>query len=235
VRFDSNTLSNVAFTMACATIVVLGGLRIKDRVTAAPSAASRPAPPSPVVDMSPVNVPIADAPRQGDKSAKIAVIEFSDFECPFCGKYAQSAYQDVKREFVASGKIQYAFVNLPLPRHPHAQAAAEAAECAHAEDRFWPLHDRLFAKQDLLAPADLVNHAKEIGMEAASVETCLGGKFRSMVTSDVELAKRVGVQSTPTFLIGIVNPDGSVRVTKKITGAQPADVFRNALKGMIAG
>jgi protein-disulfide isomerase len=231
MRFDSNTLSNVAFAVACATIVVLGGLRIKDRLTAA----APPARPSPVSDVSPVNVSIADAPRQGDKNARVAVIEFSDFQCPYCGTYAQGAYQDLKREFVASGKIQYAFVNLPLPRHPHAQAAAEAAECAHAEDRFWPLHDRLFAKQDLLAPADLMNHAREIGMQAAAIETCLGGKFRPQVTSDMELAKRMGVQNTPTFLIGVMNPDGTVRVTKKITGAHPADVFRQALKGMVAG
>lgn len=236
MRINSNTMSNVAFTATCVVVTVLGGMQIWERVNR-PST-SEPAQtqmPSPVTEISPVDISIADAPLQGDKNAEVAIVEFSDFQCPFCGKYAKEAYEQVKREFVARGKIKYAFVNLPLARHPYAQGAAEAAECAHAQGRFWPMHERLFAKQDLLSPADLVGHARDIGLDGQSFQECLGGKLRPLVSSDLDLAKKVGVQNTPTFLIGTVNPDGTVRVTKRIVGAQPVEVFRQALQEMIAG
>jgi len=135
----------------------------------------------------------------------------------------------------APGKIKYAFVNFPLPVHQYAQGAAEAAECANAQGRFWPMHDLLFSKQNLLSPADLLGHARDIGLDARSFQTCLDGAGLPVVKRDMDLAKRMGVKNTPTFFIGTAKSDGTVLVMKKIIGSQPADVFRQALKGVITG
>lgn len=227
MRIDSGTIANGAFTAACLAIVVLVGIQIRERMTVASAQ-----PPQPVTDVTPMDISIADAPVQGDANAKLAILEFSDFQCPYCGKYAKETYQQLKGEFVAAGKVKYVFVNLPLSSHQYARGAAEAAECAHVQGRFWPMHDRLFAQQELLAPANLEAHAQAVGLDAQSFATCLAGTAPSLVDKDRELAKRLGVRSTPTFLIGTVNPDGTVRVTKQISGAHQATVFRQALQAM---
>src|SRR5690349_13458675 len=110
MRIDSSTVSNMTFTAACAVIVVLGGLQIWDRLTRTP-----PTPPDTVINVTPTDMSIANAPLQGNASAGAAIVEVSDFQCPFCGAYARNTYEQVKREFVTSGKIKYAFVNFPIP------------------------------------------------------------------------------------------------------------------------
>jgi protein-disulfide isomerase len=230
MRIDSNTVSNVTTTAACLVIVVLGGLQIAERLTR-----TTQKPPNPITDVAPVDVPIANARLQGNSGAGAAIVEFSDFQCPFCGKYARETFEEVKREFVTSGRIKYAFVHFPLPNHQYAKGAAAAAECANAQGRFWPMHDRLFAKQDLLEPANLIGLAREAGLDLAPFQVCLDGSPQQFVETDIALGRRVGVQSTPTFLLGTVNADGSVHVTKKILGAQPPEVFRRALQVLTGG
>jgi protein-disulfide isomerase len=232
MRINSNTLSNIAFTAACITIVVLGALQIRDRMaapSAAPTAPSRPAPAPPVTDVSAANLSIAGAPVQGNAAAKIVLVEFSDYQCPFCARYSASTYDEVQREFVASGKVRYAFVNFPLANHEDAHLAAQAGECAHAQGRFWPLHELLFTKQNALTPKDLVGHAKQAGLDVQAFSACLAGARKAAVDEDISLGRRMAVDSTPTFLVGVMNPDGTVRIKKKILGAQPLPVFRQAL------
>jgi protein-disulfide isomerase len=226
MRINSNTLSNIAFTAACITIVVLGAFQIRDRMAVQSAPPPKPAPP-PVTDVSESDLPIAGAPLQGSASAKVVVVEFSDYQCPFCAQYSASTYDEVQREFVASGKVKYAFVNFPIARHEHAHVAAQAGECAHAQGRFWPMHELLFTKQNALKPTDLVGYAKEAGLDVQAFSTCLAGTRKTAVDEDISLAKRMDVDSTPTFLVGIMNADGTVRIKKKILGAQPVAVFRD--------
>lgn len=225
---NSNTITNLAFTAACGTIVVLGGMQIWDRISIASTQV-----PSAIADLSPTHMSIASAPTQGDTNAKVALVEFSDFQCPFCAQYTRGPYEQIRREFVTSGKVKYALVNLPLTSHQNARDAAAAGECAHAQERFWPMHDRLFANQQQLSPADLIAHAKEIGLDSQMFAACLD-THKSLVNDDVKLAGEMGVQSTPTFLIGTINADGTVRVTKKIVGARSVEVFRQALNDVMS-
>jgi protein-disulfide isomerase len=109
-------------------------------------------------------VSIEGAERLGSPTARLAMIVFSDFECPFCGKFAKETWPLLRAEFVDSGKMVVVFRNLPLPIHASASNAAIAALCAGREGRFWPMHDLIFRDRSKLSDSDLANAAKEAGL-----------------------------------------------------------------------
>jgi protein-disulfide isomerase len=188
-------------------------------------------PPSPITDISPVQLNIANAPVKGSATAKVVLIEYSDFECPYCGRYAQTAFPELQRQFIDTGKVKYVFRNLPLEQiHKAAPKAAEAAECAYEQGRFWEFHDRLFANQQSLALSDLSGHAKAVGLDLPKFQSCLiEGKMATRIAGDLAEAARFELTGTPAFLIGEIQPDGTVRVSRKMSGAQPFSVFESEL------
>jgi protein-disulfide isomerase len=192
-------------------------------------------PPPPIVDIAPVQLNIANAPVKGHASAKIVLVEYSDFECPYCGRHAQSTYQELQRQFVDAGKVKYVFRHLPLEQlHKAAPKAAEAAECAHDQGKFWEFHDRLFANQQALALSDLSAHARAVGLDLPKFQSCLlEGKMAARISSDLAEAARFELTGTPAFLIGELQADGTVRVSRKVSGAQPLSVFQNELDNFL--
>jgi protein-disulfide isomerase len=189
-------------------------------------------PPEPSVEVPPVEFTLSGAPIKGALGANVVLIEFSDFQCPFCGQHAKAAYQELQRQFVDTGRIKYVFVNLPLENaHPLAFKAAEAAACAGDQGKFWEMHDRLFANQQSLAVADLLNNAQALELDRAKFQSCLtDGKMTAKVRKDLDDAHRLGLTGTPAFLIGEMKADGTVTVVRRITGAQPFQVFQAALE-----
>lgn len=136
-----------------------------------------------------------------------------------------------------TGKLRYIVRDFPLESiHPHAFRAAEAARCAADQGKYWEMHERLFSNQKALAAAELVAHAQALGLGTDEFKGCLdGGKHSARVRGDLEEAQRLGVTSTPTFLVGVVEPDGThVRAARKIVGAQPYAAFREAIEGLLA-
>ena len=124
---------------------------------------------------------------------------------------------------------------MPLDMHPNAMKAALAANCAGAQGKFWEMHDRLFANQQALSEADLPKHAEALGLNVGQFQTCLGsGRFDADVKADMAEAAKANINGTPTFLLGIVQPNGSVKVTKKIVGAKPYAEFKAAIDSAIA-
>ncbi|HEX5000345.1 MAG TPA: DsbA family protein [Terriglobia bacterium] len=178
---------------------------------------------------------VRDAAIRGNAGAKVALVEFSDFECPFCGRHARDSYPQLDRDYIRAGKIQYVFRHYPLADiHPRAMKAGEAGECARRQDRFWELHDQLFANQKKLEPASIVGYARTAGLEMKTFETCLAGQAAETVLADLNEGTRAGVTATPTFFLGFTQKDGSVRVVEKIVGAKPYAALQATLERLLA-
>lgn len=219
-------LASAAMVVASAAVLVAAGLLMwpGSELEADPLAAG-----SVAIDQQPVSeVLLASLGTtvKGHESAKLAIIEFSDFQCPYCARYATGTHARLEHDYVDTGRIKYAFRNMPLDRiHPQAQKAAEAAECAGRQDRFWDMYDRLFANQSLLGPADLAQHAKSIGLNSRRFAACLSGETADKVAGDRAEAVRLAITSTPTFLIGELTGAGEMRVRRRVKGTYPPDVF----------
>jgi len=185
------------------------------------------------LDAKGMSIAIKADDRLKRPTARVALVEFSDFECPYCGRYARETFPTLKREFIESGKVTYVFRNFPLEGlHPHALGAAKAAECARHQDRFWDMHDWIFMNQRQLGPTELRAHARELRIDEHKFAECLDGGSME-VTNDAELGRRLGVNSTPTFFLGEIGADGNISVRRRIMGAVPADVFRTALAELL--
>ena len=165
-------------------------------------------------------VNIKDAPVKGPSSAKVTIVEYSDFQCPFCSKAAVTV-ADLEKKY--GKKIKIAFKNFPLPFHNQAKLAAEAAQCAKEKDGkyFWKLHDAMFADQSKLDKTNLLATAKKIGLNEAEFKTCLeSGKYKNVIESDIAEGQKLNIKSTPTFFVN----------GKIINGAQPIEVFTEVIE-----
>jgi protein-disulfide isomerase len=122
------------------------------------------------------------AQSQGDTTAKVTLIEFSDYQCPFCGRYANETYTKLIDQYVKTGKVRYVLRNFPLAQmHPLAEKAAEAAECAGEQGKYWEMHERLFKNQQALDAKEMTGHAAVLGLDQAKFQLCLdGGKFAAV-------------------------------------------------------
>jgi len=167
-------------------------------------------------------VEAAGRPSQGPSSAKVEVIEFSDFQCPYCLRAYPVAKQIVQ---VYGNKIHFVYRHFPLPNHPNARPAAEAASCAAEQGKFWEYHDRLFEHQDQLSDTDLKAHAAALGLNAGQFVSCVNTrKFQKDVDADIAAGNDIGVTGTPAFFVN----------GRPIDGAQPFDVFKQVIDEELA-
>jgi protein-disulfide isomerase len=164
-----------------------------------------------------VVVEAGDAPSRGAKDAAVTILEFSDFECSFCARARPTL---ARLREVYAGKVRHVFRDFPLQMHPHAGKAAEAADCAGEQGRFWEMHDRLFAHADALEVDDLKKHAAAIGVEAAPFSACLdSGRHEAAWRKDAAEGVRLGVSGTPAFFIN----------GRPLVGAQPFESFAQVI------
>jgi protein-disulfide isomerase len=190
-------------------------------------------PPAPVVPAEPVS--LDDVPVKGAPGASVVIIEYADFQCPFCGDFARQTLPALMEKYVAPGKVRIAFRHLPLPEiHPQALIAAEAAECARRQGKFWELHDALFRDQQL-DQAALIEKAKTAGVDVQEFGECVRGPGASKVRQELAAARAAGLNVTPTFFLGYSQPNGSVRIDRIITGVRDAASFSAALDQMLDG
>ncbi len=163
-------------------------------------------------------------------TSDVVLIEFADFQCPYCATHATSTGPTLEEEFVKSGRLQMAFLNYPLARHPYARKAGEAALCAGVQSRFWEMYHWLFKNQAELDETSLIKHAEAVGLSRPAFTSCLStGETAADVEADVDTARRLGVSSTPLFFLGRRGPDGDVRLVKKIKGSAQISTFRTAI------
>jgi protein-disulfide isomerase len=133
---------------------------------------------------------------------KVTVIEYSEFECPFCGRFARETFPAIRLAYIDTGKVRWIFRHFPLPAHDHAQAAAEASECAADQGKFWEYHDLLFKNQSALRNADLKSYASQLGLDRTTFDECLdSGAKAARVQADFDLGRSSGVPGAPVYLI----------------------------------
>ena len=173
----------------------------------------------------------ADAGRiLGSAKAGVWLIIISDFQCPYCKRWHEETWAAVKKDYVDTGKLRVAYVNLPLSMHRNAQPAAEVAMCASVQDKFWPVQNALFCDQNEWGdnadeePA-FGTLAREVGVNVELLRSCVQkGATRALIKADVDRATTAGASSTPMFFIG----------GRPLLGAQPLSAFREAIDAALA-
>lgn len=196
--------------------------------SAAAAQAARSARPSdPPIPAEPLS--LDGAAVTGAKTASVVLIVYSDYQCPFCGKFEHETFPVIKSRYVEPGRLRIAFREFPLSMHPYAEKAAEAAECAGLQGHFWEMHDQLFQHQEQLGEDDLRKYAGMVGLSSKAFDKCLAGATASKVKADIESGQGVQVSGTPTFFVGTVQPDGRVKVARRWSGAQPIEQVETTL------
>jgi protein-disulfide isomerase len=193
--------------------------------------------PRPAADALPKNpINISKEPVKGDGNARVALIEFSDYQCPFCSRFGKDTYPQLETDYIKTGKLKYVFRDLPLDFHKQAFKAAEAAHCAGEQGKFWEMHDQLFANNKALAPEDLTKYAGTLQLNTTLFQQCLdSARYAADIKKDIAEANSAGITGTPTFLLGTINTrDGTVKVTQKLVGAKPYAEFKAAIDSLLA-
>jgi protein-disulfide isomerase len=211
-------------------------LLARPSMPAPPNPAVAPNAPAPLLPPAPGPVPIGDAASRGAATAKLTIVEFSDFQCPFCGRYSRETYAQIQSAYVEPGTVRYVFRNLPFENlHPQAFGAAVAGECARAQGKFWEMHDRMFANQRALTQPALVKTAEALGLDTNAFQACLASDApKKKVRQDMADAAALGANATPMFYIGTVQKDGRLRTLRFIRGAKPFDAFKSVIDGILA-
>jgi protein-disulfide isomerase len=183
----------------------------------------------------PVAINIEGAPVLGNKNARVTVVEFSDYQCPFCARYSQQTFPTLVKEYIDAGKVKYVLRDFPIPQHPQAPKAHEAAHCAGEQGKYWDMHHRLFGDIRGQDPDKLTAHARALRLDVKKFEQCLAsGRHEATVKKAVEEGQRVGVRGTPTFFVGVSGPGGTVQATRMLRGAQPYERFKELMDTALA-
>jgi protein-disulfide isomerase len=163
-----------------------------------------------------------EEPFLGGKGAKLTILEYSDFQCPFCSRVVPTVQQIAD---TYGDQVKIVFRNFPLSFHQFAQKAAEASECANSQGKFWEMHDKMFANQNALTIENLKSYAGQIGLDQAKFDACLdNGDMKSVVDKEFQEGTASGVQGTPAFLIG----------GELMSGALPFDQFKTVIDKKLA-
>jgi protein-disulfide isomerase len=171
-----------------------------------------------------VDVSAGDSPALGPGNAPITIIEFSDYQCPYCKLWHDNVYDRLLANY--PGKIRFVYRDFPLPGHPEALPAAEAAHCAGQQNVYWKYHDALFGQQFGLGRTAYEEYARELGLDMAAFSACLdSGRYQAGVSDVVAYATSLGVQSTPTFFINGI----------PVVGAEPYETFKQIIDKELAG
>ena len=171
------------------------------------------------------DIPTDGFPSLGPEDAPITLVEFSDYQCPYCKRWNDEVYQPLLAAY--PGQIRVVYRHFPLTSiHPDAMSAAIASMCAEDQGSFWQFHDKLFSDEYGLGRDAYINYATDLGLDATAFKTCLdSGKFDDFIQQDMDFSINLGIRSTPTFFINGL----------AVVGAQPLDVFKNVIDKELAG
>ena len=178
-----------------------------------------------------VTVNLGGAPRLGDANAKIGMVEFSDYQCPYCRRFHLETFPQLQKAYIDSGRLMFAVKNFPLDFHPLALDAAKAVNCARQQNikAFWDVQGELFAHQNRLGKALYQELVKRYGLDEKKFSACLDdAKQKDVIAEDLEYARSLSVEGTPTFFIGRIEGDQLVDAVR-VVGAQPYRVFTQVL------
>ena len=180
-----------------------------------------------------ITVDVGRAPVKGARSARIAIVEYADFQCPHCASFFRDTLPALDARYLKTGRVMLVFKHKPISTlHPDAVMAATSAECAGEQGQFWLMHDALFSNQQNLSRPSLLQRASRLALDAQSFETCLERESRR-VKDDLAEATALTITGTPTFLIGTLQ-NGRVHVRHRFDGARPIAAFQTVLDGLLA-
>jgi protein-disulfide isomerase len=182
-------------------------------------------------------VNVGKDPAKGPSDAKVTLIEFTDYQCPYCARHARAVLPQLTKDFIDTGKIRYVLRDFPLASiHKDAVKAHEAAHCAGEQGKYWEMHDQLFAHPKELQADKMAGHAETAGVtDGPAFQACVdNGKYEEQTKVSVAEGTKVGVRGTPSFLLGLTEADGTVKATKLIRGAQPYPVFQQQINALLA-
>ncbi len=231
---SSKNLNNFQKFLAAAVIIQIvlllfiivklpgGDLAVNQAGDNAPTqvAPREPAAPT-VISAAEMEALIDDDAVEGDADAPVTIIEWSDYECPFCTRFYTDTLQQIRTEYIETGKVKLIYRDFPLSFHPNAQKAAEAAECAGEQGKYYEMHDELFEKGVSGGVASFKQYATTIGLNTAEFNTCLdSGEMASEVRKDFSDGQKAGITGTPGFLVN----------GKLISGALPFAAFQQAIE-----
>jgi protein-disulfide isomerase len=190
--------------------------------------------PAQAQSFEPSDIAVAGSPFMGEASAPVVLVEFSDYQCPFCLRHFKTVMPKLKKDFVETGKLKYVLREFPIESiHPKAFKASEAALCAGDQGQYWGMHDRIFEDQRRVELDDLVAHGEDVGLDMGAFRDCLdGGKYAQKVRDDIQEGAKAGIRGTPSFFIGLADPKDptKIRATKFIRGAQLKQAIDQLLK-----
>jgi protein-disulfide isomerase len=173
------------------------------------------------------------APIKGKTDAPVTIVEFGDFQCPFCGRFATDTLQQLVKNYVDTGIVKFVYKEFPMSFHSNAQAASMAAECANEQGKFWPYHDKLYVTQTTWDNQDsnavkntFKQYAVSLGLNAASFNSCFeSGKYNDKIQKESSEGSQYGVNGTPTFYIGNQKTGYT-----QVVGAMPVSSFEQLIK-----
>jgi len=170
----------------------------------------------------------------GSKDAPLTIVEYTDYQCPFCQRFHVTAFNDLKKNYIDTGKVRFYSRDLPLDFHPNAMRAAMAAHCAAEQGQFWKLRDVMGANPDKLDMDHIAGFAADLKMDTKTFRACVEGeKYKNVVQTDVLEAMKIGASGTPTFVIGKSTANGVEG--EVMEGAMPLSMFEQKLKDVQEG
>jgi protein-disulfide isomerase len=185
-------------------------------------------------------IAIAGEPTKGNATAKVTVVEVSDYHCPFCRRQVLQTLPQLLAEYVNTGKVQYVFVDYPIAQlHPDAFKSHEAAACAGDQGKYWQMHDLLFTNSPAREVSQLATQASMLGLDMKKFDACMnngnGGAHAAEIRASIARVQQLGVGGTPLVLIGLTPPAGSpMKVIGSVYGAKPYAEFKTAIDTALA-
>jgi protein-disulfide isomerase len=201
------------------------------------NASTGQAPQAPQPRPLPASLDLTGTEIRGAKTASVVLVEFSDYECPFCIRHFTQTMPQIDAAYVQTGKIQYAFRDFPIAEnHPEAIRAHVASRCAAEQGKFWEIHARLFSPPGSHRPEALLALAKNVGLNTAAFSACVASdKYTPIIRQSTAFTISLGGDGTPYFLIGKMTP-GTMQFQPmtRMSGASPFERFQQALDGVLA-
>jgi protein-disulfide isomerase len=172
--------------------------------------------------------------RHSKGAGSIAVVEFTDYQCPFCAEHARSTVPRIHQELVQNGTVRHVVFNFPLERiHPFARKAGEAAECAARQHHYWEMYTRLFTDTDKVNQQLFTQLGDALGLDRRAFARCMEGEAAEQISADLALGRQIGVNSTPTIFFGIVLSDGTISLKKRVRGAVRFEDLKSAIEDLV--
>ena len=184
------------------------------------------------VSTTTVSVSLQDGHEEGNKNAKVAIVEFSDYECPYCQSFFQNSLPSIESAYIKTNKVLHIFKDYPLSSiHPYALVGAEAAWCAGEQGKYWQMHDTIYStNQSQNDQTKLESDAASLGLNTSQFNACVqNNKYSNQIQTDVNDGNKIGVQGTPTVLIGTYNARNNTVTGNLVYGAYPYATFQTLL------